>query len=167
MATARRPCSGGTEANAFYAYTDDHQSAPAYRVTSAGAIPTGKKQVRLWARNAAQPEDGGEIPASFPNGYAAFYCMQQHITSRQYAWFLETIPVAQAEERWNTSAKWIRGAPYTGRNHTQIARTGTIIRQRPASPSQRVTQSLFPVRSRAPRGLPGARDARVRRAPDR
>jgi hypothetical protein len=117
--------SGGTEANAFYAYTEDHQSAPAYRVTSAGAIPTGKKQGRLWARNAAQPEDGGEIPASFPNGYAAFYCMQQHITSRQYAWFLETIPVAQAEERWNTSAKWIQGVAYTGRWHTQVSRTGT------------------------------------------
>lgn len=117
--------SGGTEANAFYAYTEDHRTSPPYKVAGAGAIPTGRTPGRLWARNAAQPEDGGEIPASFPNGYGAFYCMKNHITPRQYAWLLETIPVAQAEARWNDSSQWVRGVPYTGRCHSQVFRKGT------------------------------------------
>ncbi|MDA1087790.1 MAG: hypothetical protein O2901_12350 [Verrucomicrobia bacterium] len=117
--------SGGTEANAFYAYAEDHRTSPPYKVTGAGAIPTGRKQGSLWARNSAQPEDGGEIPASFPNGYGAFYCMKNHITPRQYTWFLETIPVAQAEARWNSAGKWVRGVSYTGRTHSQVSRKGT------------------------------------------
>ena len=116
---------GGTEANAFYAYTEDHRSSPPYRVTSAGAIPTGRQAGKLWARKGAQPEEGGEIPASFPNGYAAFYCMKNLITPRQYAGFLETLTVAQAEERWSNSAKWVRPHfGYTGRVHGQVLRKG-------------------------------------------
>ena len=117
--------SGGTEANAFYAYTEDHRSSPPYRVTSAGTIPTGRQGGKLWARKSAQPEDGGEISAAFPNGYAAFYCMKNLITSRQYAGFLETLPVAQAEERYGAGNKWIGpNFGYTGRCHTQVMRKG-------------------------------------------
>ena len=67
--------SGGTELNSFHAYTGDGPDTPPYRVTGAGAIPTGRQKGRLWAAGIA-PEDKGEIPASFPNGYAPFYCMK-------------------------------------------------------------------------------------------
>lgn len=68
--------SGGTkELNMFHAYTRDDQDNPLYRVTSAGAIPTGRQKGKLWAKGIAPP-DHGEIPAAFPNGYAAFYCMK-------------------------------------------------------------------------------------------
>jgi len=71
-------------------------------VASAGAVPTGRREGRLWVRmrNGDMPEDGGEIPASFPNGYAAFYCMKYPITCVQYAAFLNTLPAAQAESRY-------------------------------------------------------------------
>jgi hypothetical protein len=92
--------SGGAELNGFYMYTDGSQHTQPYRVTSAGAIPTGRQKGRLWARKGAQPEDNGEIPASFPNGYSAFYCMKYHITGVQYAGFLNTLSAAQAEARY-------------------------------------------------------------------
>jgi hypothetical protein len=91
--------SGGTEVNAFYSYSDDPTRSLPYRVTGPGAIPTGRKPGRLWS-GGASPEDGGELPASFPNGYAAFYCMKNHITPRQYAAFLNMLPAAQADERY-------------------------------------------------------------------
>ena len=91
--------SGGAEVNGFYMYTDGSQHTQPYRVTSAGAIPTGRGNGRLWARKGAQPEDGGEIPAAFPNGYTAFYCMKRHITWNQYAGFLNTLTAAQAAAR--------------------------------------------------------------------
>ena len=92
--------SGGTERNHFYTYTDGTQHTLPYRVTGHGAIPTGRQDGRLWARKGAQPEDGGEIPASFPNGYAAFYCMKYHISQAQYAGFLNTLTAEQAQARY-------------------------------------------------------------------
>jgi len=87
--------SGGTEPYRFYRYTDGTQHTLPYRVTSAGAIPTGRQKDKLWARRGAQPEDKGEIPAAFPNGYAAFYCMKFHVRVDQYTSFLNALTPAQ------------------------------------------------------------------------
>ena len=91
--------SGGTEPFRFYRYTDGTQHRLPYRVTSAGAIPTGRQEGKLWARG-YEPEDGGEIPAAFPNGYAAIYCMKYHISKGQYAGFLSTLNPEQAQVRY-------------------------------------------------------------------
>ncbi|MBM4163661.1 MAG: hypothetical protein FJ222_04380 [Lentisphaerae bacterium] len=80
-------------------YHDFAENTPPYRVTGPGAIPTGRQPGRLWAAGIT-PEDGGEIPASFPNGYAAFYGMKRFITQGQYAAFLNTLTEAQAEQRF-------------------------------------------------------------------
>ena len=116
---------GGTELNWFYRHDGDVENTPTplrsvtrsgrtlsgesghtatdtppYRVTGAGAIPTGRQKGRLWAVGIT-PEDGGEIPAAFPNGYAAFYCMKfPCITAGQYAGFLNTLTEAQAKPRY-------------------------------------------------------------------
>ncbi|MDP6117915.1 MAG: SUMF1/EgtB/PvdO family nonheme iron enzyme [Planctomycetota bacterium] len=89
---------GGPEVNAFHLSKADGSGVSPYRVTGPGAIPTGREEGRLWA-NGASPEDGGEIPASFPNGFRAFYCMRQHVTPGRYAQFLSTMTPAQAEAR--------------------------------------------------------------------
>ena len=86
---------GGTDPHRFYKYTDGTQHTLPYRVTGAGAIPTGRQKGKLWARRGAQPEDKGEIPAAFPNGYAAFYCMKFHVRADQYAGFLNSLTGAQ------------------------------------------------------------------------
>jgi hypothetical protein len=86
--------------NAFYAYQEEGGSAPPYRVGSAGAIPTGRQKGKLWAFGFL-PEDNGEIPAVFPNGYSAFYCMKfPYFTQGSYADFLNTLTVEQARKRW-------------------------------------------------------------------
>ncbi|MBM4149864.1 MAG: hypothetical protein FJ224_12610, partial [Lentisphaerae bacterium] len=112
---------GGTEMGVFYACTEDGLSNPPYRVKSAGAIPTGRQPGKLWAQS-FQPEDGGEIPAAFPNGYRAIYCMKQHLTPRRYVEFLQTLTPAQADVRWSPEIKSIQrsGTPpnyaYTWKN---------------------------------------------------
>ncbi len=100
--------SGGKELNSFHTYTGNEQDPPPYRATGAGAIPTGRQKGRLWAKGIT-PEDGGEIPASFPNGYAAFYCMKYFITRGQYADFLNTLTASQAKERYHAGGhgRWI------------------------------------------------------------
>ncbi len=76
------------------------QRFPAYLVTGAGPIPTGKQEGSLWAVG-IKPADKGTIPAAFPNGYAAFYCMKYPwITQGQYAGFLNTLTAAQARIRY-------------------------------------------------------------------
>ncbi|MBM4018970.1 MAG: hypothetical protein FJ288_11695 [Planctomycetes bacterium] len=103
---------GGTDPYHFYKYTDGTQHTLAYRVASAGAIPTGQQAGKLWARRGAQPEDNGEIPAAFPNGYAALYCMKKHIIGAQYAGFLNTLTAAQAEARYSKESHITRsGTP--------------------------------------------------------
>ena len=100
--------SGGSEPFHFHAYTDGAQHTLPYRVTGAGAIPTGRQAGKLWARRGAQPVDGGEIPAAFPNGYAAFYCMKKHINADEYTGFLNSLPPAQAEARHGGGSNSIR-----------------------------------------------------------
>jgi len=105
--------SGGKELNRFYRYTGDGEQTPPYRVKGAGPIPTGRQEGKLWAVGIA-PEDGGQIPASFPNGYSAFYCMKfPHITKAQYAGFLNTLTEPEAKERY-----------YPGYHGTEIKRSG-------------------------------------------
>jgi hypothetical protein len=100
--------SGGAELNGFYKYTDGSQATLPYRVTSAGAIPTGRQKGRLWVRmrKGDMPADGGEIPARFPNGHAAFYCMKYAITCVQYTGFLNTLPSVEAEARFPGSRRY-------------------------------------------------------------
>jgi hypothetical protein len=64
---------------------------PPYYVTNSAAIPTGKTPGKLWAHG-AEPEDGGVIPATFPNGYKAFYMMERPIPQAAYAYFLSSLP---------------------------------------------------------------------------
>ena len=89
--------SGGNESHSFYQYTDGSRDNVPYRVTGPSAIKTGKQKGQLWARG-AYPEDGGEIPATFPNGYKAFYCMARTVTTCQYADFLRTLPAEVADK---------------------------------------------------------------------
>jgi hypothetical protein len=83
-------------------------------VTSAGAIPTGQQPGKMWARRGAQPEDNGELPAAFPNGYASFYCMKRHVRAGHYTDFLNMLDATQAEARYTDKVRY-----------GQIGRSGT------------------------------------------
>jgi len=74
---------------------------PPYPVTGPGAIPIGRNSGMLYALG-LEAEDGEDIPASFPNGYAAFYCMKSHCFTRGlYAAFLSTLTEEQVKARYH------------------------------------------------------------------
>lgn len=91
--------SGGGELNRFHEAPAEGRPATAYRVTGRGLIPTGPQPGRLWATGFA-PEDGGAVPATFPNGYAGFYCMKHPITQGHYADFLNHVSAAEVGRRF-------------------------------------------------------------------
>jgi hypothetical protein len=97
--------SGGDESGAFYMYDDGKNDRTPYRITGPGAIPTGKEKGKLWARSAG-PEDGGEIPATFPNGFKAFYCMQRPFYGALYADFLNNLTPEQAKKHFMYPQKY-------------------------------------------------------------
>jgi len=96
---------------------DDAVEYPAYRVKNAGPIPTGKKPGLLWARGEEPAE--GEIPATFPNGYAAFYVMAMAIHASDYVIFLNTVPSKVADDLYD------KETGYGDANGRAIYREGT------------------------------------------
>jgi len=99
--------SGGLEPGGFYRYSNGGQHVEPYLVTGTGEISTGRQAGRLWTRkHGGRLEDHGAIPAAFPNGFGAFYCMKHQIAPAQYAAFLNTLSKKQAEERYAGKERW-------------------------------------------------------------
>jgi hypothetical protein len=119
--------SGGTESYGFYQYTDGKQNTLPYLVTNSAAIPTGKQSGQLWARG-AEPKEGGAIPATFPNGYAAFYCAYNPLSGSQYTHFLNLLTPEQSAERYHQTPEDVGPGKTTGHYMPwtgEIFRTGT------------------------------------------
>jgi hypothetical protein len=105
----------------FYQYTDGTQNSKPYPVTSEGAIPTGQQDGKLWARLGAQPEDKGEIPAAYPKGYGAVYCMKSHIKGGEYHDFLRSLTAEQMARYCPTNFIVPKAdAVYSGAEKTRI-----------------------------------------------
>jgi len=77
-----------------------------YQITSENNITVENTAGNLYYTTGTYYGDGaGPIPAAFPKGYAAFYCMKYEITQGQYAEFLNLLTSAQATNRYyNTTA---------------------------------------------------------------
>ena len=73
-----------------------------YPITSEAAIPTSNQVNCLWgASTSGNTSMGGNgwIPAAFPKGYNAFYCMKYEITQGEYTDFLNKLANTQAVTR--------------------------------------------------------------------
>lgn len=95
--------SGGdeTETDTFYRYV---VMQDAFHVSSEDAINVGSTTGYLYYRADADGGDrGGPVPAEFPKGYAAFYCMKYPISQQQYVDFLITLTRTQQNNRTRTS----------------------------------------------------------------
>jgi len=81
--------SGGNETDAFYLYPNATQP---YAINSENAIQVGAVNGQLYYQNSSTHagDQAGTIPAAFPKGYNAFYCMKYEITQDQYTAFLNT-----------------------------------------------------------------------------
>jgi len=93
--------SGGTETGAFYKYPT---TTNPYQITNESAITVGTATDNLYYPYFSYPPGAsgdrlGPIPAAFPKGYNAYYCMKYEITQQEYVDFLNSLTQTQANTR--------------------------------------------------------------------
>ena len=110
---------GGTEYGAFYTHPT---TTNPYQITSEAAITVGTTTGNLYYSGTigTSGDQSGPIPASFPKGYSAFYCMKYEITQSQYVAFLNKLTYTQQATRTAV-------AP-TSASGTVAMTTGTLYR---------------------------------------
>ena len=95
--------SGGTETSHFFKY---NTSTSTYTISSEAGFTTGTTTNALHnvgsTYTAVMPN--GTLPAAFPKGYDAFYCMKYKISQGQYADFLNKLTTTQQATRAYTGA---------------------------------------------------------------
>jgi formylglycine-generating enzyme required for sulfatase activity len=99
--------SGGTEYGRLYVYPNQSQ---AYHVTSEEGIITSSQTGNLWGSGgttsttmAVSPADPHMIPAAFPKGFNAFYCMKHEISQQAYVEFLNMLNRTQQSSRFSSN----------------------------------------------------------------
>lgn len=103
--------SGGTETSAFYKYPT---ISNAYQITSEDAITVGTSTDNLYYASSTYGGDRlGPIPAAFPKGYNAFYCMKYEISQQGYIDFLNSLSTTQASVRYYYSTSFRYGISVT------------------------------------------------------
>lgn len=101
--------SGGSESGGIYTFP---VSTDPFLITGEGALTVGNNNGDFNYTN--NGDNLGPIPADFPKGYKAFYCMKYEISQAQYAAFLNKLNNAQAAARFpniSTSRNGITGTP--------------------------------------------------------
>jgi formylglycine-generating enzyme required for sulfatase activity len=91
--------SGGTEFGAFYKYPI---TTNPYLISGEGAIPVGTVTDNIYYPPYGLGYSGdqlGPIPAAFPKGYDAFYCMKYEISQQGYVDFLNSLTEYQIYAR--------------------------------------------------------------------
>jgi formylglycine-generating enzyme required for sulfatase activity len=91
--------SGGNETGAFYS---EPSTTDPYLIGSESDIIVGSGTGEF--NYTSGGDNLGPIPAAFPKGYKAFYCMKYEITQAQYASFLNKLTATQATARNPASA---------------------------------------------------------------
>ncbi len=111
--------SGGTETGAFYTHPTTNQP---YQINSEAAITVGTTAGNLYypSPSGYYGDQLGPIPAGFPKGYAASYCMKYEITQSQYVAFLNRLTYAQQVSRTEVAPSSASG--------TAAMTTGTLYR---------------------------------------
>ena len=89
--------SGGTEGSAFYKYPT---TTNPYQISSEDEIAVGTANDNLYYNYTTYGGDQlGPVPAAFPKGYNAFYCMKYEISQQGYVDFLNSLTQPQANAR--------------------------------------------------------------------
>ncbi|MEP2024817.1 SUMF1/EgtB/PvdO family nonheme iron enzyme [Reichenbachiella sp.] len=117
---------GGTEPGEF----EDATSGSPILISSDGSLTLGGGGAGSLGNNNATGQSGGAddfndassqtLPAAYPLGWDAFYCMKYEITNEQYAEFLNTLTAAQQAVRASTTT----AGNYHGNSATPVARAG-------------------------------------------
>ena len=87
----------------FYVYNSSNPAARnPYLISDSDAIDVGQVDNQLYYQKDGNIRGGdqfGPIPASFPKGYEAFYCMKYELTQLHYVEFLNTLNKEQISNR--------------------------------------------------------------------
>jgi formylglycine-generating enzyme required for sulfatase activity len=102
----------GTSSN-IQAHFENGTTGAAFQITSEGALTLGGGGAGSLGNNNASglptalddfnDVDSQTLPAAFPKGYNAFYCMKYSISQEQYVAFLNTLTRTQQNTRTETS----------------------------------------------------------------
>lgn len=107
--------------SSFYRSDENGQPDGLYRITSSDQeIEIAPRKGALYyevATPAYQGDQTGIVPASFPNGYDAFYIMKYETRQGQYANFLNTLSAGQSQMR----------APFGGKGYFENRGTINIV----------------------------------------
>jgi len=90
--------------NAYYRSDAEGGFGGLYKIESEATIEVGPEEGQLYYRSEYPQYNGdqqGPIPATFPKGYDAFYCMKYELSQGQYAAFLNSIDKTDAAHRAN------------------------------------------------------------------
>lgn len=127
--------SGGiAETSKFYTHT----SNVPYIISSEGQITVGTSSGNLYYANEGFGGGGdrqGPIPAAFPKGFNAFYCMKYEISQGQYRDFLNCLTFQQQQVRTgnsNTSPAGTAASSNSNRNGIDIQTPGVSASLTPA-----------------------------------
>ena len=103
------PGEAAMEHYAFYQSKGDGEKGGLYKIASESqAIKVGPEAGSLYYQvktQAYQGDQKGTIPAAFPKGFQAFYCMKYELTQGQYVDFLNSISNDQTYHRANFNGR--------------------------------------------------------------
>jgi formylglycine-generating enzyme required for sulfatase activity len=94
---------GGTESGSFTNGYWTSGATIALPIASEAALNIAQSTGSLWGTSSTGNNtigDAGTLPAAFPKGYGAFYCMKYEISQQQYVDFLNNIKTAQSSFRY-------------------------------------------------------------------
>jgi len=94
--------SGGTETGSFTAGPWTSGATTPYSITSEASIAIGNTTGNLWGISSTGTSTigpAGTLPAEYPKGFSAFYCMKYEITQKGYVDFLNTLSRSQQAGR--------------------------------------------------------------------
>ena len=136
--------SGGTEMNSFTdgSWTGGSNPSVPFQIISENTLSIQPTAGNLYARVSNTTNIGlnGNLPAAYPKGFAAFYCMKYELSQGQYRDFLNTLTRAQQDSRTATALavgttsvtnRYVMSGKSTLTNRNGIRCDGTVVANNP------------------------------------
>ncbi len=97
---------GGTSGDEVNKFHGGGNTFSSYQVTSEAAITIANTAGNLYyvSDNGNSGDQAGPIPAAYPKGFAAFYCMKYEVTEGQWVAYFNTLSASQKANRDLTDA---------------------------------------------------------------
>jgi formylglycine-generating enzyme required for sulfatase activity len=116
--------SGGTETGSFTDGSWVSGNTIPFSVTSEAALPMGPSGGQLWGTSTTGSSTIGAIgtlPAEYPKGFRAFYCMKYEVSQQGYVDFLNTLSYTQQQLRTTNAPDSPAGtAAFSNNNRNSI-----------------------------------------------